>query len=99
MFRQRSSNDEYDRKQSEMSAPQQPIFDLGQVQYSLPARLISLVVSSDILAMGLANNVLVLLELLDWLAEIELMRVVDDVDERLPPSSASPSPSSSSSSS
>lgn len=41
----------------------QPIFDLGQVQYTLPARLLSLVVSSDVLVMGLANNALVLIEL------------------------------------
>ena len=40
-----------------------PIFDLGRVQYTLPAPLISLVVSSDILAMGLASNVIVMIEL------------------------------------
>ncbi|KIJ68589.1 hypothetical protein HYDPIDRAFT_165357 [Hydnomerulius pinastri MD-312] len=40
-----------------------PIFDLGRVQYTLPAPLVSLAVSSDILAMGLSSNVIVLIEL------------------------------------
>ncbi|KAI0271348.1 Pep3/Vps18/deep orange family-domain-containing protein [Gloeopeniophorella convolvens] len=40
-----------------------PIFDLGRVQYSLPAPLVSLVVASDVLAMGLSSNVIVLIEL------------------------------------
>ncbi|KAI0051712.1 hypothetical protein FA95DRAFT_1675740 [Auriscalpium vulgare] len=40
-----------------------PVFDLGRVQYSLPSPLISLAVSSDMLAMGLASNMLVLIEL------------------------------------
>jgi len=44
-------------------APQQPIFDLGRVQYAFPAPLISFVVSSDMLAMGLNNNLIVLIEL------------------------------------
>ncbi|KAL4070829.1 Pep3/Vps18/deep orange family-domain-containing protein [Scleroderma citrinum] len=40
-----------------------PIFDLCPVQYTLPAPLVSLAVSSDKLAMGLASNVIVLIEL------------------------------------
>ena len=40
-----------------------PIFELGQVQYTLPALLISLVVSSDVMVMGLSNNVLVIIEM------------------------------------
>ncbi|KAG5647608.1 hypothetical protein DXG03_008961 [Asterophora parasitica] len=40
-----------------------PIFDLGRVQYVFPAPLIAFVVSSDMLAMGLASNVIVLIEL------------------------------------
>ena len=40
-----------------------PIFELGRVQYTLPAPLVSLVVASDVLAMGLSSNVVVLIEL------------------------------------
>ncbi|EGO05168.1 hypothetical protein SERLA73DRAFT_68797 [Serpula lacrymans var. lacrymans S7.3] len=40
-----------------------PIFDLGRVQYTLPAPLVSLAVSSDILAMTLSSNTIVLIEL------------------------------------
>ncbi|TFY65613.1 hypothetical protein EVG20_g5479 [Dentipellis fragilis] len=40
-----------------------PMFDLGRVQYTLPASLMSLVVSSDLLAMGLSSNMIVLIEL------------------------------------
>ncbi|KAI0094977.1 Pep3/Vps18/deep orange family-domain-containing protein [Irpex rosettiformis] len=48
--------------QLEPEAPA-PIFELGQVQYTLPATLISLVVSSDVMVMGLSNNALVLIEM------------------------------------
>ncbi|OAX44376.1 hypothetical protein K503DRAFT_861432 [Rhizopogon vinicolor AM-OR11-026] len=44
-------------------APNTPLFDLGRVQYTLPAPLVSLAVSSDILAMALASNFIVLIEL------------------------------------
>ncbi|KAF9244574.1 Pep3/Vps18/deep orange family-domain-containing protein [Melanogaster broomeanus] len=40
-----------------------PIFDLGRVQYTLPAPLLSLAVSSDVLAMALSSNVIILIEL------------------------------------
>lgn len=40
-----------------------PIFELARVQYTLPAPLVSLVVASDVLAMGLASHVIVLIEL------------------------------------
>ncbi|KAF5384929.1 hypothetical protein D9615_001406 [Tricholomella constricta] len=40
-----------------------PIFDLGRVQYVFPAPLISFVVCSDMLAMGLTSNVIILIEL------------------------------------
>ncbi|KZT41330.1 hypothetical protein SISSUDRAFT_1042912 [Sistotremastrum suecicum HHB10207 ss-3] len=43
------------------SAP--ALFDLGRVQYDMPAPLRSLVVSSDIVAMGLASNMILMLEL------------------------------------
>lgn len=44
-------------------AARAPIFDMGRVQYEFPADLISMAVSSDWLAMGLATNMLVLIEL------------------------------------
>ncbi|EMD42009.1 hypothetical protein CERSUDRAFT_110549 [Gelatoporia subvermispora B] len=40
-----------------------PLFELARVQYTLPAPLISLVVCSDVLSMGLSNNVIVQIEL------------------------------------
>ncbi|KAG8219704.1 Pep3/Vps18/deep orange family-domain-containing protein [Butyriboletus roseoflavus] len=40
-----------------------PIFDLGRVQYTLPAPLLSLAVSSDVLAMALSLNLIILIEL------------------------------------
>ncbi|KAK7468755.1 tethering complex subunit [Stygiomarasmius scandens] len=40
-----------------------PVFDLGQVQCPLNAPLVSLVVCSDMLVMGLASNLLILIEL------------------------------------
>ena len=40
-----------------------PIFDLGRVQYTLPAPLVSLAVSFDILAMALSSNLIILIEL------------------------------------
>ena len=45
------------------TSPLAPVFDLGRVQYALPAPLVSLVVSSDMLAMGLSSNMIVLIEL------------------------------------
>ncbi|PCH33839.1 hypothetical protein WOLCODRAFT_130019 [Wolfiporia cocos MD-104 SS10] len=47
----------------ETSVPAAPLFELGRVQYTLPAPLASLVVSSDVLSMGLSNNVIVQIEL------------------------------------
>ena len=66
--------------QPESSAPPSPIFDLGQVQYTLPARLLSLVVCSDVLAMGLANNTLVIIELTrdDQVLQIPIPRKTSD---------------------
>ncbi|KDQ63405.1 hypothetical protein JAAARDRAFT_147697 [Jaapia argillacea MUCL 33604] len=40
-----------------------PVFELGRVQYTLPAPLVSMVVSSDLLAMGLSSNMVVMIEL------------------------------------
>lgn len=40
-----------------------PMFELERVQYAIPAPLISLAVSSDMVAMGLSTNVLILIEL------------------------------------
>ncbi|KAF9270080.1 hypothetical protein L218DRAFT_914019 [Marasmius fiardii PR-910] len=48
---------------SEPAATETPIFDLGQVQCTINAPLVSLVVCSDILVMGLASNMLILIEL------------------------------------
>ncbi|KAF8525048.1 Pep3/Vps18/deep orange family-domain-containing protein [Hysterangium stoloniferum] len=39
------------------------IFELGRVQYAIPAPLVSLAVSSDMVAMGLSNNTIILIEL------------------------------------
>ncbi|KAH9837059.1 Pep3/Vps18/deep orange family-domain-containing protein [Rhodofomes roseus] len=47
----------------EAAAPAAPLFELGRVQYTLPAPLLALAVSSDVLTMGLANNVVVQIEL------------------------------------
>ncbi|KAL0579371.1 tethering complex subunit [Marasmius crinis-equi] len=47
----------------EPTAPEAPIFDLGQVQCTINAPLVSLVVCSDMLVMGLASNMLILIEL------------------------------------
>ncbi|KAE9408232.1 hypothetical protein BT96DRAFT_1013688 [Gymnopus androsaceus JB14] len=52
-----------DPEAPDAGAPQSPIFDLGQVQCAINAPLISLVVCSDMLVMGLASNVLILIEL------------------------------------
>ena len=40
-----------------------PIFELGKVQYSPPAPIVSLAVCSDLLVMGLSNNNLIMIEL------------------------------------
>ncbi|KAF5374819.1 hypothetical protein D9758_000409 [Tetrapyrgos nigripes] len=47
----------------DQNTAQAPIFDLGQVQCAINAPLVSLVVCSDMLVMGLASNVLILIEL------------------------------------
>ncbi|KAF5385477.1 hypothetical protein D9757_005392 [Collybiopsis confluens] len=49
--------------QESLQQPPQPIFDLGQVQCAINAPLVSLVVCSEILVMGLASNVLILIDL------------------------------------
>lgn len=58
-----------------------PLFDLGRVQYNLPAPLIALVVSSNTLIMGLADNRLVLLELAhaEQLSIIQIQRKPSDM--------------------
>ena len=45
------------------AVPAAPLFELGRVQYTLPAPLLALAVSSDVLTMGLANNLIVQIEL------------------------------------
>lgn len=47
----------------DLPPPTAPIFQLGEVQCPLSAALVSLVVSSDTLYMGLANNLIVQIEL------------------------------------
>ncbi|KAI0830628.1 Pep3/Vps18/deep orange family-domain-containing protein [Trametes gibbosa] len=48
---------------AEVAPPTAPIFQLGEVQCPLSAPLVSLVVSSDSLYMGLANNLIIEIEL------------------------------------
>jgi hypothetical protein len=61
---------------TDASAPPPPIFDLGRVQYAFPAPLISFVVCSDMLAMGLSSNTIVLIELsqADQVIKIQIPR-------------------------
>ncbi|KIL71799.1 hypothetical protein M378DRAFT_155409 [Amanita muscaria Koide BX008] len=40
-----------------------PIFDFGRVQYTFPAPLVAFAVCSDLLAMGLSSNAIILIEL------------------------------------
>lgn len=54
---------ESDEEPDSSDTPTVPAFELGRVQYAFPAPLISFVVSSDMLAMGLASNLIVLIEL------------------------------------
>ncbi|TEB39011.1 DigA protein [Coprinellus micaceus] len=56
--------------------PDAPIFDLGRVQFAFPAPLVSFVISSDMLCMGLTNNMLVLIELTheDQVIKIQIPR-------------------------
>ncbi|KAF6766540.1 DigA protein [Ephemerocybe angulata] len=56
--------------------PDAPIFDLGRVQFAFPAPLASFVISSDMLCMGLTNNMLVLIELTheDQVLKIQIPR-------------------------
>ncbi|KAH9944117.1 Pep3/Vps18/deep orange family-domain-containing protein [Epithele typhae] len=48
---------------TDVAPPAAPIFQLGEVQCPLSASLVSLVVSSDSLYMGLANNLIIQIEL------------------------------------
>lgn len=52
-----------DGQAAAIDAQASPIFEIGEVQYAIPAALIHLAVSSDILAMGLANNLIIMIEL------------------------------------
>ncbi|KAH6916857.1 DigA protein [Coprinopsis sp. MPI-PUGE-AT-0042] len=62
------------------SEPDTPVFDLGRVQYAFPAPLVSFVISSDLLAMGFTNNLLVLIELshADQVIKIQIPRKPTD---------------------
>ena len=53
-----------------------PLFSLERVQYTLPAPLVALVVSSNTLVMGLSDNRLVMLELMreQYLSIIQIPR-------------------------
>ncbi|KAJ2932742.1 hypothetical protein H1R20_g4331, partial [Candolleomyces eurysporus] len=57
-------------------APDAPVFDLGRVQFAFPAPLVSFVISSDMLCMGLTSNMLVLIELTheDQVVKIQIPR-------------------------
>ncbi|KAG2023080.1 DigA protein [Coprinopsis cinerea AmutBmut pab1-1] len=61
---------------SMLHEPDAAVFDLGRVQYAFPAPLISFVISSDMLAMGLTSNQLVLIELshADQVIKIQIPR-------------------------
>uniref|UniRef100_A0A8H7Y799 Pep3/Vps18/deep orange domain-containing protein n=1 Tax=Psilocybe cubensis TaxID=181762 RepID=A0A8H7Y799_PSICU len=61
---------------SEANAPVAPVFELGRVQYAFPAPLVSFVVSSDMLAMGLVSNTIVLIELsrADQVVKVQIPR-------------------------
>lgn len=58
------------------SALDAPVFDLGRVQFAFPAPLVSFVISSDMLCMGLTSNMLVLIELTheDQVVKIQIPR-------------------------
>ncbi|KAF8898884.1 Pep3/Vps18/deep orange family-domain-containing protein [Infundibulicybe gibba] len=58
-----------------------PVFDLGRVQFAFPAPLVSFVVCSDMLAMGFASNMIVLIELShsDQVIKIEIPRGPKDM--------------------
>ena len=49
--------------QVDSAVPAAPLFELGRVQYTLPAPLLALAVSSDVLTMGLSSNLIVQIEL------------------------------------
>jgi vacuolar protein sorting-associated protein 18 len=63
------------------AAAKAPIFDLGRVQFPLTEPLVSLVVSSDMLAMGLLSNTIVLIELShpDQVIKIQIPRKQTDM--------------------
>ncbi|RDB29177.1 Vacuolar protein sorting-associated protein 18 [Hypsizygus marmoreus] len=65
----------------DLEAAHAPIFDLGRVQYVFPAPLISFVVCSDMLAMGLSSNVIVLIELshADQVIKVQIPRKPTDM--------------------
>ena len=56
-------------------APATPIFELGRVQFALPAPLVSLAVSSDTLAMGLSNGNAVLVVLIELSRPEQVIKV------------------------
>lgn len=58
------SNSKLEDGQSSAPGPStSPLFEIGEVQFAIPAPLICLVVSSDTLALGLADNSIIILEL------------------------------------
>ncbi|TFK56966.1 hypothetical protein OE88DRAFT_1650500 [Heliocybe sulcata] len=65
-----------DAEGTDPAAAAAPVFELGRVQFTLPAPLISMAVSSDLLAMGLASNVIVMIALAhaDQVVKIQIPR-------------------------
>lgn len=61
--------------------PTAPIFELGRVQFAFPAPLVSFAVGSDLLVMGLKNNLLILIELshADQVVKIPIPRKLNEM--------------------
>ncbi|KAL0951372.1 hypothetical protein HGRIS_008073 [Hohenbuehelia grisea] len=67
---------EFDGPLLDPAAVVAPVFELARVQYTFPAPLVTLVVSSDVLAMALSSNIIVLIELshADQVVKVQIPR-------------------------
>lgn len=68
-------------EQQYTEAPSVPIFELSRVQYAIPAPLVSLAVASDFLCMGLATNMIIMIELSrpDQVTKLNIQRKVSEM--------------------
>ncbi|EPQ60538.1 hypothetical protein GLOTRDRAFT_102290 [Gloeophyllum trabeum ATCC 11539] len=68
-------------EETDPAAAAGPVFELGRVQYTLPAPLVSMAVSSDVLAMALASNTIVLIALAhaDQVMKIQIPRKTNEM--------------------